>query len=56
VLATTPNLYDFAGNLLLPVAIDPLGGGVDSFQGWFAECTGCESIEAIQFYPLDEGG
>jgi hypothetical protein len=55
VLATTPNLYDYGGNVLLPVATDPLGGGDDSFQGWFAECTGCESIETIQFYPLDEG-
>lgn len=55
VLMTTESLYDFGGNVLDTVAIDRLGGGVNSYQRWFAECTGCESIETLQLYPLDDG-
>lgn len=53
-VATTPNLYDYAGNVLDTVAIDPLGGGADSYQRWFTECTDCSSIQSLQEYPLDE--
>jgi hypothetical protein len=55
VVATTPNLYDYAGNVLDTVAVDPLGGGADSYQHWFTECTDCSSVQTLQKYPLDEG-
>ena len=55
VLMTTESLYDFAGNVLDPVAIDTLGGGRDSYARWFAECLGCESLQTLELYPLDEG-
>ena len=32
VVGTTPNLYDYAGNVLNTVAVDPLGGGADSYR------------------------
>jgi hypothetical protein len=53
-VATTPNLYDYGGNVLDTVAVDPLGGGADSYQNWFTECTDCSSIQSLQKYPLDE--
>ena len=53
-VATTPNLFDYLGNVLNTVAIDPLGGGADSYQSWFTECTECGSIATLQQYPLDE--
>ncbi len=53
-VATTPNLYDYAGNVLDTVAIDPIGGGADSYKGWFTECTDCRSVQTLQKYPLDE--
>ncbi len=53
-VATTPNLYDYGGNVLDTIAIDPLGGGADSYQAWFTECTDCSSIQTLQKYPLDE--
>jgi WD40 repeat protein len=53
-LATTPNLYDYGGNVLDTVAVDPLGGGADSYQHWFTECTECSSIQTLEKYPLDE--
>jgi hypothetical protein len=53
-VATTPNLYDYGGNVLDSVAIDPLGGGADSYQRWFTECTECSSIQTLEKYPLDE--
>lgn len=53
-VATTPNLYDYAGNVLDTVAIDPIGGGADSYKGWFTECTDCSSVQTLQKYPLDE--
>ncbi len=55
VMMTTPSLYDFGGNILDTVAIDRLGGGKNSYQRWFAECIGCESIETLELYRLDEG-
>ncbi len=55
VMMTTETLYDWGGNVLTTVAIDRLGGGKNSYQPWFAECTGCESIETLQLYPLDDG-
>lgn len=54
VVATTPNQYDYAGNVLDSAAVDPLGGGADSYQGWFTDCTDCSSIQTLQKYPLDE--
>lgn len=54
VVATTPNLYDYAGNVLDSSAVDPLGGGADSYQRWFTDCTDCSSIQTLQKYPLDE--
>jgi WD40 repeat protein len=53
-VATTPNLYDYGGNVLDTVAVDPLGGGADSYQRWFTECTDCSSIQTLEKYPLDE--
>src|SRR4051794_26696480 len=55
VLATTPELFNFAGDVLDTVAIDALGGGADSYQRWFAECDPCDSLETLRLYPLDEG-
>ena len=55
VVGTTPNLYDYAGNVLDTVAVDPLGGGADSYRGWFTDCTDCSSIQTLQKYPLDDG-
>jgi hypothetical protein len=54
LVATTPNLFDYLGNVLNTVAIDPLGGGADSYRTWFTECTECSSISTLQKYPLDE--
>lgn len=53
-VATTPNLFDYLGNVLDTLAVDPLGGGADSYQRWFTECTDCSSIQSLQKYPLDE--
>jgi hypothetical protein len=54
-LLTTPELYDFGGDVLDTVAVDTLGGGQDSYQRWFSQCTGCGDIQTLQLYPLDEG-
>jgi hypothetical protein len=54
-LLTTPELYDFGGGVLDTVAVDTLGGGQDSYQRWFSQCTGCGDIQTLQLYPLDEG-
>jgi WD40-like Beta Propeller Repeat len=53
-VAATPNLYDYAGNVLDTLAVDPLGGGADSYNRWFTECTDCSSVLALQKYPLEE--
>lgn len=53
-VGTTPNLYDYGGNVLDTLAVDPLGGGADSYDRWFTECTDCSSIQTLQKYPLDE--
>jgi WD40 repeat protein len=53
VVGTTPNLYDYAGNSLDSVAVDPLGGGADSYLNWFTECTTCDFAD-LHKYPLDE--
>ena len=37
-LATTPHLYDYAGNVMDSIAVDKLGGGADSYRNWFSEC------------------
>jgi WD40 repeat protein len=55
VVATTPNLYDYSGNVLDTIAVDPLGGGADSYNRWFTECTDCSSVLTLKKYPLDEG-
>ena len=56
VLATTPHLYDYAGNVMDSVGIDTLGGGADSYRNWFSECvSGCNSVQTLQLYRLDEG-
>ncbi len=55
VLMTTESLYDFGGNVLDTIAIDPVGGGENSYQRWFAECVGCESLETLRLWPLDDG-
>lgn len=54
VIGTTPNLYDYAGNVLNTIAVDRLGGGADSYDSWFTECTVCDSVSTLQKYPLDE--
>lgn len=54
-LLTTPELYDFGGNVLDTVAVDTVGGGRDSYERWFSQCTGCTDIQTLQLYPLDEG-
>jgi hypothetical protein len=53
-VAATPNLYDYAGNVLDTLAVDPLGGGADSYDRWFTECTDCSSVLTLQKYPLEE--
>jgi len=53
-VAATPNLYDYAGNVLNTLAVDPLGGGADSYDSWFTECTDCSSVLTLQKYPLEE--
>jgi len=55
VLMTTEHLYNFAGDVLDSVAIDTVGGGADSYQRWFSECVGCDDIQTLQLYPLDDG-
>lgn len=56
VLATTQHLFNYAGNVMDSVAIDPLGGGADSYRNWFSECvSGCDSVLTLQMYRLDEG-
>jgi WD40-like Beta Propeller Repeat len=56
VLATTEHLYDYGGNVMDSVAVDPLGGGPDSYRNWFSNCVaGCDSIQTLQMYRLDEG-
>jgi hypothetical protein len=56
VLATTQHLYDYAGNVMDSVGIDTLGGGTDSYRNWFSECvSGCDSVQTLQLYRLDEG-
>jgi hypothetical protein len=46
VLATTQHLFDYAGNVMDSVGIDPLGGGADSYRNWFSECVrGCDSTQ-----------
>jgi hypothetical protein len=54
VVGTTPNLYDYSGNVLNSAAVDALGGGADSYDSWFTECTDCSSVQTLQKYPLDE--
>lgn len=54
-LMTTEALYDFAGNALDTVVVDPLGGGADSYQHWFTECVACSDFQNFQKSPLDEG-
>jgi hypothetical protein len=53
-VGTTPDLYDYGGNPLNSVEVDPLGGGPDSYRVWFTECTSCDDITSFQKYPLDE--
>jgi WD40 repeat protein len=56
VLATTEHLYDYAGNVMDSVAVDTLGGGGDSYRNWFSNCVaGCDSIQTLQMYRVDEG-
>ena len=56
VLATTEHLYDYAGKVMDSVAIDTLGGGPDSYRNWFSNCVaGCDSVQTLQMYRLDEG-
>ena len=52
VVATTPNLYDYAGNVLDSAAIDPLGGGADSYQRWFTDCTDCSSVQTLSLIHI----
>jgi hypothetical protein len=52
-VGTTPDLFDYAGNGLNSVEVDPLGGGSDSYISWFTECTSCDYSD-LHKYPLDE--
>ena len=52
-VGTTPDLFDYAGNGLNSVEVDPLGGGADSYISWFTECTSCDYSD-LHKYPLDE--
>jgi hypothetical protein len=56
VMGTTEHLYNYAGDVLNSVAVDPLGGGADSYVTWFSECVeGCDSIQTLRMYRVDEG-
>jgi WD40 repeat protein len=56
VLATTEFLFNYAGDGLNSVAVDTLGGGVDSYRTWFSECfSGCNDIQTLRMYRVDEG-
>jgi hypothetical protein len=56
VLGTTEHIYDYGGNGLNSVAVDPLGGGDDSYRTWFSECvSGCDDIQTLRMYRVDEG-
>ena len=56
VLGTTEHLFNYAGNVLDSVAIDPLGGGEDSYGAWFSNCVaGCDSLSTLEMYRLAEG-
>jgi len=52
-VGTTPDLFDYGGNGLNSVEIDPLGGGADSYNSWFTECNPCDYAN-VKKYPLDE--
>jgi hypothetical protein len=56
VLGTTEHLFDYGGNVLNSVAVDPLGGGEDSYRTWFSNCVaGCDDLLTLQLYRLAEG-
>jgi WD40-like Beta Propeller Repeat len=56
VLGTTEHIYDYGGNVLNSVAVDPLGGGDNSYRTWFSECvSGCDDIQTLKMYRVDEG-
>jgi hypothetical protein len=56
VLGTTQHLFDYAGNVLNSVVVDPLGGGQDSYRTWFSACmAGCDDLLTLQMHRLDEG-
>jgi hypothetical protein len=54
VVMATASLYDFGGNVLDSLAVDPLGGGEDSYRRWFSECDPCDSLATLQLYRVDE--
>jgi hypothetical protein len=53
VMATT-SLFDFGGNVLDSLAVDPLGGGEGSYRRWFSECDPCDSLATLRLYRVDE--
>lgn len=55
VLGTGQHLFDYAGNGLNSVAVDPLGGGDDSYRTWFSECDPCDDFLTLQLQRVDEG-
>ena len=55
VLGTAQHLFDYGGNVLNSVAVDPLGGGDDSYRTWFSECNPCDDLVTLQLQRVDEG-
>jgi WD40-like Beta Propeller Repeat len=54
VVMATPNLFDYAGNVLDSLAVDRLGGGEDSYTRWFSECDPCDSLQTLRLYRIAE--
>jgi WD40 repeat protein len=54
-LMTTPDLFNFAGDVLNTVALDTLGDGEDAYDSWFAECDPCDSLQTLRLQPLENG-
>ena len=54
-LSTTQHLYDYAGNVMDAVGLDPVGGGADSYSHWFSGCmAGCDNVQTLELYRYDE--
>jgi hypothetical protein len=54
VVMATVSLFDFAGNVLDSLAVDPVGGAQDSYTRWFSECDPCDSLATLRLYRVEE--